>query len=36
LQQGPNVIAEQRNLAASHQSRSVPVADCNSFACRFQ
>ena len=38
LQQAPNVIIEQRNPAASHQSlrRSAPVADCTSFACRFQ
>ena len=38
LQQAPNVITEQRKPAASHQSRprSAPVADCTSFACRFQ
>jgi hypothetical protein len=36
LQQAPNVIVE--HPAASHQSlpRSAPVADCTSFACRFQ
>ncbi len=38
LQQAPNVIIEQQNRAASHRSlpRSAPVADCTSFACRFQ
>jgi hypothetical protein len=38
LQQAPNVIVEQRNPAANHQSlpRSAPVASCMSFACRFQ
>jgi len=38
LQEAPNGIVEQRNPAASHQSRprSAPVAQCTSFACRFQ
>lgn len=38
LQQAPNVTIEQRNPAASHRSlpRSASVADCTSFACRFQ
>ena len=38
LQQAPNVIVEQRNPAANHQSlpRSAPVANCTSFSCRFQ